>query len=133
MNMKEYAYTLMEILIVLIIISILAGMAVIYTNRPLEMMKGKAARAVLQAIYAAEREYCIKRGSFADLPTLINEGYADNPNDPDQRDWTYRIEGVGGESINDCGTFTAEAERRTASGGTITINQDGDYADNFFY
>ena len=118
----------MEVLIVVVIISILAGLSIVYGTKPLEAAKAKAAKAMLQTIYAAEKEYCIHNDTYADLSALIAERYLDDPNDPDQRDWSYSTPSVGGASPpNDCGTFTAEASRQGTGhnfGETITIDQD---------
>ena len=135
--MKKNAYTLIEVLIVVVIVSILAGLSVIYGTKPLEAAKAKAARAMLQTIYAAEKEYCIHSGSYTTLGTsstsgtLLGERYIDNPNDPDQRDWNYTTPAPGASTgPNDCGTFTVNARRRGSghnAGQTISIDQDGFY------
>ena len=130
MNPVRKGFTLMEALIVVVIISILAGLSIVYGTKPLEAAKAKAARAILQTIYAAEKEYCIHNGIYADLPILLTESYLDDPNDPDQRDWLYSASHAGGGTPNDCGTFTVDASRRGSGhngGETITIDQDGAY------
>lgn len=140
--MRKSAFTLIELLMVVVILATLAGLSLLYGARPIESGKARAARAVLQVIYAAEREYCIHHlpnGSYGDLGTrgapgpLVTNGYMDDPNDPDQRDWDYTTTGIVPGGPNDCGTFTAEATRRTGpnNGEFISIDQDGTFAGDF--
>ena len=127
----------MELLIVMVIITVLATLAVTYGTKSLEATKAKTARAMLQVIYAAEKEYCIHSGSYTTLGafvtpgTLLGERYLDNPNDPDQRDWNYTTPAPGASTgPNNCGTFLVIATRRGTGhngGNDIRIDQDNTY------
>ena len=125
--MNKEGLTLMELLVVLVIILILAAGAVLYGSRPLEFAHAKAARATLQTIYAAEREFCIHNGRYTDLPTLLAERYMQDPNDPDQQRWVYDVLPLGGEDLNTCGNFIAQATRIAGPniGEFIAVDQTG--------
>ena len=127
----------MEVLIVVTIITVLAALTVVYGTKSLEATKAKTARAMLQVIYAAEKEYCIHGGTYTTLGafgtsgTLLGERYLDDPNDPDQKDWTYTTPAPGASTgPNNCGTFLVIATRQGSGhngGGTIRIDQDNTY------
>ena len=134
--MKKNAVTLLELLIVVLITSILAGLVLVYGVKPFEAAKAKGARAMLQAIYTAEKEYCIHNGAYTTLGgalapnTLLGERYLDTPNDTDQRDWLYATPAPGASAgPNDCGTFTVDATRTRGphQNESISIDQDGNY------
>jgi|GEM_PF-3125120 len=134
--MKKNAFTLAEVLLVIVIVAILAGLAVTYNTRPLETARGRDAQATLRIIYTAEREYClnnINSSTYTTLATLISQGYLSDPNygpsNPDQKNWNYTIATGGSPAPNNCGAFTVTATR-TAPGGSnngewITINETG--------
>jgi len=132
--MKETGYTLIELVIVFVIIGVMAGLAVIYGNRPLEVAHGRSARAVLQAIHAAEREFCIHNNVFTDLGdeltpgTLIGDAYLDDP-DFDQQIWDFDATAVPDPNPNACGTFTATATRVSGVnvGEDITLDETGQF------
>ncbi len=132
--MKKNGFTLLELIITVIIVAILAGISIPYGTRSFEAAKAKGARIVLQAVNSSEREYCLHNGQYADLNTLVNEGYLENPNDPDQRDWTYSTTFIPSSGPNDCGSFSAEALRNGSghnAGETISIDQNGVFGGNF--
>ena len=133
-------FSLMELMVVVIIISVLAGLSLAYGIKPIESAKAKGARAMLDAIYTAEKEFCMHNGSYGNLGaplnpgTLVGEFYIDNPNDPDQRDWAYSNDPLGASTgPNDCGTFTINATRAGGPNNVeyISIDQDGVIGGNF--
>ncbi|MFH1857306.1 MAG: type II secretion system protein [Candidatus Omnitrophota bacterium] len=128
------AFTLAELLIVIVIVTTLIGGGAIIGHQTAEAARGRAARLNLQAIYAAEKEWCNHYGTYTGLANLVNNNYITTPNDPDQINWTYTTPiVVGGMPPNDCGAFTAAATRRRGSnnGETVTIDEGGVFGGTF--
>ena len=125
--MKKNAFTLMELMIVVIIITILAGASILYGSRPLEFARARGAREMLLAIHTAERQYCISTGAYGDRDALLNEGYLENPNDLDQTYWSFSITAGGSSGPNECGTYDARATRTGGpnNGEHISIDESG--------
>ena len=126
-------FSLMELMVVVIIISLLAGLSLAYGIKPIESAKAKGARAMLDVIYAAEKEHCTLNNVYTNLATLVAEHYLDDPNDPDQNDWAYTVSSAGVAGPNDCGTFLATATRQgigSNSGEFITIDESGQIDDS---
>ena len=125
--MKQNSFTLVESIVVLVIIGIFVAMAIPTYVRTIEAGRGKAARSILQAICAAEREHCVNRGTYANLGDLVAKEYIADPNDPDQTAWQYGAVWDGDSGPNTCGAFDATARRATGqnAGEEITIDEAG--------
>ncbi|MBI4437045.1 MAG: prepilin-type N-terminal cleavage/methylation domain-containing protein [Candidatus Omnitrophica bacterium] len=137
MKKKRRAFTLVELIIVAVLVVILAAAAIPYGAKTLETGKWREARATLQAIYAAEGEFCLHNDRYAELgppsvpPTLLSERYLKDPNDPDQKSWLYTLIVTPPAFVppgGDCGTFEVTATRQGTGrnvGETVTIDQEG--------
>ncbi len=84
---KLKAFTLLEMIIVLIIISILIAVAIPSLNKYTKSAQERADKMNIRAIEEAAYLYCVDN-NWADaktkgltVDTLINEGYLDNKND----------------------------------------------------
>lgn len=115
--------TLMELLTVLIIVGVLAGLAMVSHNRTLERGRWRAARDVLEAIYAGERVYGVQNSGggsevYCAPPATCTweDVYVDDP--------AGVVQGVAFSVTAAGGTFTATATR---AGGpcpwSLTINE----------
>lgn len=117
--MKTKAFTLVELMIAVVILSILITLAIPTYMRMVERAKQREAVATLNTIYAAERVYRTERQIYVSDWAALN---LDNP-DIGQTDFSYAFVGAPGANV-----FTVRARRRTgpfANTGAITINQTG--------
>lgn len=118
------AFTLLELLIVIIILGVLAALALPQYLRTVERGRSSEAIIHLGTIRIAEMNYYAEHRAYTDAWTVLD---IDNPNDlpipPDgTRLFEYTIEIAEGQD-----TFTASA-RRTRPDGTddiVTINERG--------
>lgn len=116
-------FTLLELMIGIIIVSILATLAIPGFGRALERAKVREAQAVLSAIYSSEKIYRLDQGSYGtccgDGSNLVGNNYLASPSD--NTNWTFGSVPAGGGQ-----TFTATATR-TGGGGfagqTVTVTQ----------
>jgi prepilin-type N-terminal cleavage/methylation domain-containing protein len=116
---RERAYTLVEMTVVLIIMSVLVSMALPRFSRSLESARADIAGANLRAIWTAERIYWLdKRTYTADLADLVSANLID-PSITTDSFYTYQV--------TDISPFTATATRATGAlwSGTLAITQDG--------
>ena len=86
MNIKR-GFTLLEILIVVVIIGILAGLAIPKFNKTIETAKGKEAYVTLETLRTAERMYYLDYGSYTSIvgmggpfSQLVPDYLPENPN-----------------------------------------------------
>ena len=83
------AFTLIEVLVVVVILSIVATFAYHTASRSAEKTRIRAAWSMLRAVDAAARAHNQDAGSWPDLNQLILDGYLEDPNAPFQTDWVY--------------------------------------------
>ena len=88
------AVTLVEVLMVVVLFAIVAGLAYQSAWKAAEKTRIKGAWSILRLMTAAQESY--KRdstggGFAADVDTLVNEGYLDQPNQG-QSNWDYTID-----------------------------------------
>ena len=76
---KTAGFTLVELLVVVIVIGILAGVAVMRQRGLTSRARMAAAAADARAIREAEAAFHADSGRYADLPTLTRAGYAPQP------------------------------------------------------
>ena len=125
MIMKKRGFTLNELLIAVVIVSITAGLAIPMYMRTVEKVKGDEARGTLRLLRAAEKVYYFDwQSQYENLATLASGGYLQNPNANDQRAFDYV---VAADNVASPRRFTATATRRNGcnSGETITLDDSG--------
>ena len=76
---KTAGFTLVELLVVIIVIGILAGVAAVRQRGITSRARVAAAAADARAIREAEAAFHADSGRYADLPTLTRAGYAPQP------------------------------------------------------
>ncbi|MBI3312211.1 MAG: prepilin-type N-terminal cleavage/methylation domain-containing protein [Candidatus Omnitrophica bacterium] len=115
---RRSAFTLLELLVIVVIVGILATVALPNFSRSAERAKVHDAQTVLSAIHSAERVYILDQNTYGALADLTTNGYLTEPNP--NTDWTFTA--VGGAA------FTATATRNPGggvwTGNTIQVNQD---------
>ena len=114
--MKNRAFTLVEIMIVVVIISILVTLAIPSYYKTVENAKKREAEATLRTIYAAEKVYRTERQKYV----TDTDWDALNMENPNRNDGNFTYNFVGTDT-----TFSATATRSRGanSGGTITIDE----------
>ena len=123
---QKSGFTLIELMIVVIIIGVLAGLAIPRFIKTAEKVRGEKAVSSLSLILTGESMYMLDYNEFAnDLDLLaryifIGE-FASDPN------WTYGDPDITDDPADPGPDFTAIATRSGGvySGGTITIDEDG--------
>ncbi len=108
-------FTLIELVVVVVVIGVLAGIAIPTYRKTVEKQRGDKAKLILQTIYTAEKLYKLDYNTYGSLNNLINNKYMDNPNAGGAK-FVYSILGVGAT------TFQARATR---SGKYLAISQGG--------
>jgi len=100
--MDKRGFTLLEILLVVVIIGILAGLAIPKFNKTIESAKGKEAYVILETIRTAERMYYLDYGAYSNASAqtpdtwdqLVPDYLLENPNLRQNRNWDYYASGV---------------------------------------
>ncbi|MFH1459823.1 MAG: prepilin-type N-terminal cleavage/methylation domain-containing protein [Candidatus Omnitrophota bacterium] len=122
--MKIHGFTLIELLVTVIIVAILASVAIPTYVNTVERVRGREARATLQAIIAAERTYSSERRTTI---TLDNAGtdaewIAVGMENPSNLDWTYTFTNPQATAVR------ARGPRATLD---IILDMNGTETDNF--
>lgn len=126
----------MELVGVVVVLAVLLTVAVPMYTRTIDRSYWRAARDVLQTIYAGERAYCFSRtssgarqyaGPLTENSPSTDDGWGqifmDNPNSPTVR-VTFRIDPPGEvKPLCDTSTFTARAISQTNANHVMTINE----------
>ncbi|PIQ88684.1 MAG: hypothetical protein COV72_07080 [Candidatus Omnitrophica bacterium CG11_big_fil_rev_8_21_14_0_20_42_13] len=118
-------FTLLELIIVVIIIAILAGVALPQYIKSVERAKAGKAVNALGIIRQAENLYRAANDTYIDISSGGYEAalgnYVEMVNVDADTDWAYDVTGSGPD------TFLATASRNTGpyAGESITIDQDG--------
>lgn len=116
---KERAgFTLIELMVVLIIVSILAGLAIPNFSRTRERALDKEAQTALRLIQAAERVYMSKFGTYLGSLANVSTINSNLQLDLTSQSWSFAV-GAATQA-----TFTADATRNNTNGRTWRINQD---------
>jgi len=110
MKRRLKAFTLIEVISVLIIVSILVVVAVPNYQKAIEQARDKEAIAILRLIQAGERIYHSKIESYYPVTEGVLETTAGNINDSlhlqlNEREWDYSVENRVG------GVFVYKAEK----------------------
>ena len=131
---KKAGFTLQEIMIVVVIIGIMGGLVAMPYRRTIERSRWRAARDVLEAVYAGEQVYwtmngnkycspsaalgdpvrCPCTGPAAEPQCLWNSIYIDDPTVGVPINYVVTVPGDG--------TFTATATRQIPLGGDACYN-----------
>jgi len=111
---RRRAFTLPEIVVVMIITGILATIAITNWRAPLEREYEANARATLDAVLRAEQNLYAWKGAFTSKWTTLE---IDDPNNTDTA-YSYALENVTP------GTLSIRATRKNQGRGLI-MNQDG--------
>lgn len=125
--MKTKGFTLVELLIVIIIVTILSAVAIPTYIKTVEKARSEEAITNLKLIYDAEGIYRLENDVYIPDSAIFTSILILNPDlylDIKQRSWDYEILGEAGGT-----TFLAFATRNSGSSpylnSQITINQDG--------
>ena len=117
----QRAYTLVEMTVVLVIMSVLTSLALPRFSRSLESARADIAGANLRAIWTAQRIYWLDNRTYTNnLPDLVSANLLD-PSIVTDTFYNYAATGAG------TATFTVTAQRVAGAtwSGTLTITQDG--------
>jgi type IV pilus assembly protein PilE len=129
-NHNHKGFTLVEILIVIIIVGVLAGLAVPAYQTTVERSRRTEAIQMLSGARGAQMRFFMQNNNYASLHSALDFDVTNTAADPpgNVRHWTYTnpvVGGAGGTSA----TFTITARRNTVAGGntadTVVINQAG--------
>ena len=108
-------FTLVELLVVVMIIGILAGIAIPGYQKTMEKGYGDKAKVILQTCYTAEKLYRLDYNTYGSLTDLHNNGYIENFN-------------AGGAKFNYASYSAVSASfeiRATRNSKYLAINQNG--------
>jgi len=127
---RTAAFTLIELITVIIIIGIMLGVALPKYMKMAEKTKASNAKQVMDILRKAEEAYYAENTTYDDYDstdtTTTSGGIIDEiPHAKIQTDddWSYKVDAK-------TTSFNIEAKRKTArahAGETITIDQDGNY------
>lgn len=91
---SERAFTLIEMMIVLMIISILLLIAVPNMMKSHQVVKNKSSEATVKLVQSQVAAYQMEKGTLpASLQVLVDEGYVDSIDSPDGGTLTMDAEG----------------------------------------
>ena len=116
-------YTLVEMMIVLVVMSVMISFGIPKFSRALEQSRANVAGANLRAIWTAERIYWLDNRTYnTSLPVLVSQSLLD-PSIPSDTSYSYQVQ----VPAVDLTPFTATATRAANASwsGTLTITQDG--------
>jgi len=118
---KVKGFTIIEILVAIIIVSILTALAVTQYTPARERAVGREAVSTLRLIAAAERIYRMEIGGFYPPNIQVTDPVAISDNLRimlNENNWDYWL------NSNGSNTFTATSNRITGTGCLYTMNQD---------
>jgi len=127
--MKRNAFTLMELMLVVIVIAVLVSIAIPNYINTVERAKAREARATLASMRAAEMTYDAERRTKISLGANDSDWEAvglENPNSNPDRNWNYAFDGASGDG-------TATRTSGPYSGDTVTLADDGTEGGSGFY
>lgn len=122
MKTSKSGFSLLELMIGLIIITILASVAIPSFSKSIEKTKVKDAQATLAALYSSEKIYRLDQTSYGTLANLIANNYISDP-DPSNNNANWDFSAIVGGTGN---TFTATATRTGGShnGQTVSVDEN---------
>lgn len=119
-------YSLVEVLVALVMMSVLVAMGVPRFQQSLEKARADVAGASLRSIWSAQRLYWLANRTYApDLPTLQSSNLIDPSLATATAPYTYQM-----TVASDGSSFTATATRSGTSSwsGSFTIAADGSFS-----
>ncbi len=121
MRTPRSGFSLLELMIGMIIVTILASIAIPSFSKAIEKTKVKDAQTTLAALYSSEKIYRLDQTSYGTLTNLVSNNYISDP-DPSNNNtnWDFSAT-VGGAGS----TFTATATRTGGAynGKTVTADE----------
>ena len=116
MKTVQSGFTLLELMIGVIIVTILATVAIPSFSKAIERTKVKDAQTTLAAVYSSEKIYRLDQLSYGTLANLVANNYIADP-DPSNNNpnWNFGTSGVTASA------FTATATRTGGSYDTKTV------------
>ncbi len=131
LTLERAGFTLMEVLIVIVILGVMAGLAIPSYNNSVEQSRANEAQANLNVIYTAEKIYKINNNGVywagGTNPPIANINAALNIDLATPI--FYTISSITASGSGNTAIFTATARRNGGSwiGRTASINQTGTY------
>ena len=120
--------TLIELMVVVIIVAIIAGLAVPNYSKMVERTKVKDAQGTLNIIYRAEGMYKLSYLGYGTRTQLVAGSYL-YPDPSNDANWTFSTSGVTATA------FTATATRKAGAGdfSEKTVSLDKDWTGDAVY
>jgi prepilin-type N-terminal cleavage/methylation domain-containing protein len=133
------AFTMVELMVVVLIVGILAAVAVPLMSGRIDSSKWSEGKAAMGTIASALRSYAAEKGSFTAAPTMANIGLTDN--DLDGTYFTHQAYAItsataSGSQVSFVITCTAASSTRTGKPATpavmtLTSNAANSYVATF--
>ncbi|WP_146812874.1 competence type IV pilus major pilin ComGC [Halobacillus faecis] len=102
---NEKGFTLIEMLIVLLVISVLLIITIPNLSKNSDSVKSKGCEALQKTVEAQAQAYFIETGGFpASMQTLVDEGYVSQDTCPDGTKLVISAEGKVSEQVQAEGT-----------------------------
>lgn len=114
---RKQGVTVLELFIVIVIITILAGIAVTAWQSQVERENADNAKTVLKTLWQAERNLFAWKDRYVSLPELLASDLVDDPNNSAAA-YEYEV------TENTASTLTIKATRKAKTTG-FQIDQDG--------
>ena len=136
---SKRAFTMVELMVVVLIVGILAAVAVPLMSGRIDSSKWSEGKAAMGTIASALRSYAAEKGSFTTAPTLANVGLADNDLDGtyfSHQAYAITSASASGGQISFVITCTAASSTRTGKPTapavmTLTANAANSYVATF--
>jgi len=133
------AFTMVELMVVVLIVGILAAVAVPLMSGRIDSSKWSEAKAAMGTIASALRSYAAEKGSFSSAPSLAEVGLTDN--DLDGTYFTHDAYAITSASASNgtvsfvitCTAASSTRSTKPASPATMTLtsNAANSYAATF--
>ena len=136
---NKKAFTMVELMVVVLIVGILAAVAVPLMRGRMDTSKWSEAKSAMGTIASALRSYAAEKGSFTTAPTMANVGLTDN--DLDGTYFTHQAYAItsasaSGSQVSFVITCTAASSTRSGKPATpavmtLTCNAANSYVATF--
>ena len=133
LRINSKGFTLTEILIVVVILGIMAGIAIPRFFPQAEKGRVSEAIGILGAIRQGEEAYLLDQGTYCD-PNTAGDCQGDwgglGMDPPAGRYFTYDLSNISATTFTATATRTADSARGVYDGNTISIDETGAYGGN---